>query len=79
MNLFGILNYVADQAKTSMTEFNPTSVKKTDEDHLLDPEFHMDALNTERGIFLRQPQNVEASHRSSMDLSMPSYVSNIIW
>jgi acyl-CoA oxidase len=44
MNLFGILNYVGAQAKTSLTEKNPVIIRSTDEDHLLDPEFHINAF-----------------------------------
>ncbi|MFM7428870.1 MAG: acyl-CoA dehydrogenase [Flammeovirgaceae bacterium] len=44
MDFFGILGYVADQAKTSITELNPLIVRNTDEEHLLDPEFQLDAF-----------------------------------
>ena len=44
MNLFGILNYVAAQARTSLSEKNPFAVRNTDEGHLLDPEFHLNAF-----------------------------------
>jgi acyl-CoA oxidase len=44
MNLFGMLNFIADQAKTSLTEKNPVVVRNTDEEHLLDPEFHLAAF-----------------------------------
>jgi acyl-CoA oxidase len=44
MNLFGILNYVASQAKTSIAEKNPFAVRNTDEEHLLDAEFHLNAF-----------------------------------
>jgi acyl-CoA oxidase len=44
MNVFGMLNYVATQASTSITEMNPFTVRNTDEDHLLDPAFHLAAF-----------------------------------
>jgi acyl-CoA oxidase len=44
MNVFGILNYVASQAKTSIQEKNPFAVRNTEEDHLFDPEFHLNAF-----------------------------------
>jgi len=44
MNAFGILNYVADLAKTSIAEKNPIIVRSTDEAHLLDFEFHLNAF-----------------------------------
>lgn len=44
MNIFGILNYVTDQAKVSVSEKNPITIRNTDEEHLLDPEFHLAAF-----------------------------------
>ena len=44
MNFFGILNYAGAQAKTTITEKNPVIVRSTDEEHLLDPEFHLNAF-----------------------------------
>lgn len=44
MNLFGMINYVASQATTSITEKNPFTVRSTDEEHLLDPAFHLAAF-----------------------------------
>lgn len=44
MNVFGVLNYVAEQAATSFAEMNPVIVRNTDEDHLLDFEFHLNAF-----------------------------------
>jgi acyl-CoA oxidase len=40
----GWVRLVAESAKTRVVELNPLIVRKTDEDHLLDPEFHADAL-----------------------------------
>ncbi len=44
MNLFTIINYVASKTKTSITEKNPLIIRNTDEDHLLDSEFHLSAF-----------------------------------
>ncbi len=44
MNLFSILNYVAEKAKTSLTELNPIVIRNTEENHLLDPEFHLSSF-----------------------------------
>jgi len=44
MNVFGILNYVADQASTSISEKNPFATRNTDEEHLLDFEFLLNAF-----------------------------------
>jgi acyl-CoA oxidase len=68
MNLFGILNYVADQAKTSFTELNPIVVRKTDEAHLLDPEFHMDAFEyRERDILTSAAKRLKRHIDQGMD------------
>lgn len=44
MNLLGIVNYVAAQAKVRITELNPVIIRNTSEDHLLDTEFHLNAF-----------------------------------
>ncbi len=44
MNLFGMLTYVANQAKTSIAEKNPFTVRNTDDEHLLDNDFHLNAF-----------------------------------
>ncbi|MEM7110433.1 MAG: acyl-CoA dehydrogenase [Bacteroidota bacterium] len=43
-NFFGILNYITNQAKTAIVEMNPITVRRTDEEHLLDSEFHLSAF-----------------------------------
>jgi acyl-CoA oxidase len=44
MNVSTIFNYVLDQAKTAVTEKNPFATRKTDEAHLKDPAFHLQAF-----------------------------------
>jgi acyl-CoA oxidase len=44
MNVLGMINYVASQAGTSISEMNPFTIRNTDEEHLLDPEFHLAAF-----------------------------------
>lgn len=44
INLFGVLSYVASQAKTSITEKNPVTIRSTDAEHLLDVDFHLSAF-----------------------------------
>lgn len=44
MNAFGIINYVYDQAKTVISQKNPFATRNTDETHLLDKEFHINAF-----------------------------------
>jgi len=44
MNVSTIFNYVVDKAKTSITEKNPIATRNTDEAHLKDPAFHLQAF-----------------------------------
>ena len=68
MNLFGILNYVAEQAKTSLTEMNPITVRNTDEGHLLDPEFQLNAFSyRERDILTSAAKRLKKHLDSGMD------------
>lgn len=51
INMFTIFNYVAHQAKTSITEKNPIITRSTDDSHLLDFDFHLNAFRyRERAI-----------------------------
>jgi acyl-CoA oxidase len=68
MDLFGMLNYVAEQAKTSVTERNPVIVRKTDEDHLLDPSFHLNAFRyRERDILTSAAKRLKRHIEDGMD------------
>jgi acyl-CoA oxidase len=44
MGSLGIINYVYENAKTAITEKNPIATRKTDDEHLLDSEFHLQAF-----------------------------------
>lgn len=44
MNVSTIFNYVVEQAKTGITEKNPFATRNTDEAHLKDPIFHLQAF-----------------------------------
>ncbi|MGM8363479.1 acyl-CoA dehydrogenase family protein [Flavobacterium sp. ARAG 55.4] len=44
MGSFGIINYVYENAKSALAEKNPIAIRKTDEAHLLDSEFHLQAF-----------------------------------
>ena len=44
MNVLSLFNYVVDQAKTSITYKNPFATRNTDENHLIDSEFHIHAF-----------------------------------
>ena len=44
MDAMGIIQYVYDNAKTAIAEKNPIATRKTDETHLIDQEFHLNAF-----------------------------------
>ncbi|MGE0772035.1 MAG: acyl-CoA dehydrogenase [Cyclobacteriaceae bacterium] len=68
MNLFGILNYVADQAKSSIIGANPFVTGSTDPDHLLDPGFHLNAFShREREILVSGARRLKKHLDNGMD------------
>jgi acyl-CoA oxidase len=68
MNLFGILSYVADQAKTSLSEKNPIAVRNTDEEHLLDFDFYLSAFKyRERDILTSAAKRLKRHIDEGMD------------
>lgn len=68
MNVFTMLNYVTDKAKTSITELNPIIVRNTDDDHLMDPEFHLNAFKyRERDILTSAAKRLKRHIDSGMD------------
>jgi acyl-CoA oxidase len=68
MTVFSILNYVADQAKTSITELNPIIIRNTDDDHLLDPEFQLNAFKyRERDILTSAAKRLKRHIEDGMD------------
>lgn len=68
MNLFGVLNYVADQAATSLSEKNPFITRSTDEAHLLDFEFHLNAFEyRERDILTSAAKRLRKLITGGMD------------
>jgi acyl-CoA oxidase len=68
MDLFGVLNYLGNQAKTSITEMNPVVVRKTDEEHLLDNEFHLNAFKfRERAILTSAAKRLKRHIETGMD------------
>ena len=44
MGSFGIINYVYENAKAAIAEKNPIATRRTDDEHLLDSEFHLQAF-----------------------------------
>jgi acyl-CoA oxidase len=68
MNAFGILNYLAGQAGTSISEKNPFTVRNTDDKHLMDPEFHMNAfLYREKDILTSAAKRLRKHISEGMD------------
>ncbi len=68
IDLFGILNYLADQAKTALSERNPLIIRNTDEDHLLDSNFHLNAFRyRERNILASAAKRLKRHLDSGMD------------
>lgn len=68
MDLFGILSYVAEQAKTSFTERNPIIVRNTDEQHLLDFNFQLNAFRyRERDILTSAARRLKKHIDAGMD------------
>ncbi|RED97972.1 acyl-CoA dehydrogenase family protein [Marinoscillum furvescens] len=68
INLFGIINYVASQAKTSLTELNPIITRNTDPEHLLDLDFHKSAFEyRERDILTSAARRIKKHLDNGMD------------
>ena len=68
MNLFGILNYVANQARTSISEKNPFAVRNIDDEHLLDSGFHLIAFSyRERAILTSAAKRLKRYLDEGMD------------
>ena len=44
INVFGLVKYITKQAATVLAEKNPIITRRTEEEHLLDPEFHLAAF-----------------------------------
>ncbi|MEZ7500143.1 acyl-CoA dehydrogenase [Flavobacterium sp. Arc3] len=44
MDAMGMISYVYENAKTSISEKNPIITRKTDDSHLIDEEFHLNAF-----------------------------------
>ncbi|MBN8575846.1 MAG: acyl-CoA dehydrogenase family protein [Cytophagales bacterium] len=68
MNVFTMLNYVADKAKTGITEMNPIIIRNTDDAHLLDAEFQLNAFRyRERDILTSAAKRIKRHIESGMD------------
>ena len=68
MNLFGMLNYLADQVTTSISEKNPVATRNTDDEHLLDFEFYKQAFEyRERDILTSAAKRLKRLISDGMD------------
>lgn len=68
MGALGILNVIAEQAITAITEMNPVIIRRTDEEHLLDPEFHMEAFEfRQRDMLFSVAKRLKRLISSGMD------------
>ncbi len=66
--MLGIINFLAERAATSITEMNPFTIRNTDEDHLLDPEFHLNAFEyRERDILISAAKRLKRHIDDGMD------------
>jgi len=60
MGAAGIINYVFENAKTAITEKNPIATRRTDEEHLLDGEFHLQAfIHREKAILASAARRIK--------------------
>lgn len=68
INFFSIINYLTDQAKITLTEMNPIIIRTTDEAHLLDSEFHLNAFRyRERDILSSAAKRLKHHIDQGMD------------
>jgi acyl-CoA oxidase len=68
LDLRGALRWIGDRAETSLTELNPVVVRRTDREHLLDPDFHRAALEYREQRLLRSVAlRMRARLRDGMD------------
>ena len=62
------LRYLGERAETRLTELNPVTTRRTDEGHLLDPDFHRSALEYRETRLLRSAaMRLRARLRDGMD------------
>jgi acyl-CoA oxidase len=60
MGSLGIINYVYENAKVAITEKNPLATRRTDDEHLLDDHFHLQAfIHREKTILASAAQRIK--------------------
>lgn len=68
ISLFGMLSYVAEQARSSLTEMNPIIIRSTDPEHLLDFDFYQKAFGyRERDILTSAARRIKKHLDNGMD------------
>jgi len=68
IDMFGMFNYVAAQARIAISERNPLIVRQTDEEHLLDTDFHLNAFRyRERDILTSAARRLKRHIDGGMD------------
>ncbi len=60
MGSLGIINYVFENAKVAITEKNPIATRRTDDEHLLDDQFHLQSfIHREKTILASAAQRIK--------------------
>jgi acyl-CoA oxidase len=68
MGSLGVINYVYENAKTVITEKNPITIRNTDEAHLLDSQFHLQAFqHREQTIVASSARRIKKLIDNGMD------------
>jgi acyl-CoA oxidase len=68
LRLMGWVRYAAERAGTRVTELNPVSTRRTDPDHLRDPEFHLAAFwYREERLLVSAARRLQARLEDGMD------------
>lgn len=71
LNLWRALQYLGDRAETRITELNPVVTRRTDREHLLDPEVHRAAFEYRESRLLR---SAAQRMRSRLQAGVDSFV-----
>ncbi|KDN56812.1 acyl-CoA dehydrogenase family protein [Flavobacterium seoulense] len=68
MGSLGIINYVYENAKSAIAEKNPVVIRKTDDEHLLDSQFHLQAFqHREKTILASAAKRIKKLVDSGLD------------
>jgi acyl-CoA oxidase len=68
MGSLGVINYVYENAKTAITEKNPIAIRNTDEAHLLDGGFHLQAFqHREQTLLVSAARRIKKLIDNGMD------------